>query len=562
MDDLESILSARAGSGDPLDALLSARASPADVAPSPPVRFMAPPTFAEKHIAPLVEALMGSNPQGSPMGRLIQGAADPALGVMQLGANAVGLGDPVNKKLKDLEGSYQSQRTIDGSTGFDPLRMAGNVGTSLMAPGATAAPSGGLLANMLRGVGTGAAYNVAQPVTDGGDSFWGEKGKQALIGGVAGGVAVPASAAIASVVKPNTSAAAKMLMNEGINLTPGDILGGGFKRAEDAATSIPVLGDFIRDAKNRTLGDFNRAAYARALSPIGEDASKLPVGPEGVAIVKQKLGDAYDALLPKLSFDVKTIQPELTQLRQLAAGLPKQEADQFNKILDKNLGQLSNGKADGQTFKLITSDLGNQAKSFRSATDGYQQQLGDALTQAQSLFRQGLTRSNPAQAQELAAIDQGYANYARIRQAAASAGDKSSGFTPAQLAAAVRGQDKSVGKGATATGGALMQDLSDTARQVLPSQVGDSGTPLRHAVQALLGGLVGHSMLPEAVSGLMVPAAATVGGMALPYTQIGQKVTQKILAERPEYAASLAAALRRMGPLAGAAAAPALTNGL
>lgn len=560
MDDLESLLSARAGVGDPLDALLSARASPADTAPSPPVRFMAPPTFAEKHIAPLVEALMGSNPQGSPMGRVIQGAADPALGVMQLGANAVGLGEPVNKKLKDLEGSYQSQRAIDGSTGFDPLRTVGNFGAAMMAP--TPSMSGGLLANVLRGAGAGAAYNSTQPVTDGGDNFWGEKGKQVATGAVFGGAGVPVASALASVLKPNTSTAARLLMDQGVNLTPGQILGGGFHRAEDAATSIPVLGDFIRDAKNRTLGDFNRAAYARALSPIGEDASKLPVGPEGVAIVKQKLGDAYDALLPKLSFDVKTIQPELTQLRQLAAGLPKQEADQFNKILDKNLGQLSNGKADGQTFKLITSNLGNQAKSFRSATDGYQQQLGDALTQAQSLFRQGLTRSNPAQAQELAAIDQGYANYARIRQAAASAGDKSSGFTPAQLAAAVRGQDKSAGKGATATGSALMQDLSDAARQVLPSQVGDSGTPLRHAIQAGIGGLVGHSMLPESMSALMVPAAGTVGGLALPYTKLGQKAMQSVLAERPEYAASLAAALRRLGPLAGAAAAPALTNGL
>jgi hypothetical protein len=341
-----------------------------------------PLTLAEKYIAPALEQMFGtSNIQGSPIGRVIQGAADPGIGISQLVANATGFGDKMNQGVHDLEERYQSERAAAGSTGFDPLRMAGNVGVSVLAPGATAAPKAGLLANMLRGGATGAAFNAAQPVTDAqpqklsdlvtGDmpnDYWTEKGKQTAIGAGFGAAGVPVASALASVVRPNTSQAARKLMDEGITLTPGQILGGGFHRAEDAATSIPVLGDFIRDAKNRTLADFNRAAYGRALRPIGEDASKLPVGPEGVLAVKSKLGDAYDALLPKLTFDARSIAPELKALVQKSVGLGPQERETFKAILQKNMSQLSNGKADGETFKLIESNLGTEAKAFR---EGY-----------------------------------------------------------------------------------------------------------------------------------------------------------------------------------------------
>lgn len=573
MDDLDLLLAQKASdqapSTDPLDAMLAARAAPqAPATPSPapnaPVRFMAPPTAMDKLLAKLPSFPGWLGDRGGAVGRLAMGAADPGVGIAQMAANATPLGDAVNKRVQQVEQQYQDSRAGNGSAGFDPLRLAGNYGISLMAPGAAAAPTGGLLAQMGRGALTGAAYNLAQPVTDGGANFWADKAKQGAIGAAVGGATVPVMSGLASVVRPNTSPQARTLMDEGITLTPGQILGGGLQRTEDAATSIPFLGDFIRDAKNRTLLDFQRATYARALAPIGQEdlAKTLPAGPEGVLGVQNALNDAYDTLLPKLRFDVTTVAPKLTAMRQLASGLPATEADQYNKILDKNLGQLSNGIADGQTFKDIVSNLGKEAADFKGSSDGYQRQLGTALSQTRDIFRAGLKASNPQFADALNQIDTGWANFARIRTAAQSAGDKSHGFLPAQLSAAVRSGDSTAGNGATATGRALMQDLSDPARAVLPSTVSDSGTPLRHAVQAMVGGLVGHQMLPEALSALMVPAAGTVGGLALPYTQVGQKVMQKVLAERPEYAGAIADLLRRRGALLGAASAPAVTQGL
>lgn len=543
-----------------------------------PIGAPQPLTFAEKYVAPLLESVVGSNPQGSPTGRFIQGAADPMLGLTQMAAHAIpGAGAAYDQKISDLEKQYQGQRAIAGSTGIDPLRIAGNVSSFALAPAATAEASGPLYARMLRAGLSGGAYGLAQPVTQG--DYAAEKGKQGIGGAMFSAAGVPLSSTLARVVRPSTGENQKALIESGINLTPGQTLGGGFQRAEDAMTSWPVVGDFIRDAKNRTLTDMSRATYARAIDPVNPvrkslglptiDVASLPAGPDGVLAVKNALGESYDALLPKLKFDVRSVAPQLTQLRGMAATLPDQEAKQFNAILDKNLSQLSNGVADGQTFKTITSNLGSESKSFMGSTDAYQRKLGDALSQAQAIFRDGLKASNPQFADQLAAIDQGYGNYAVIRRAAASAGDKSHGFTPAQLAAAVRGQDTTVGKGATATGTARMQDLSDAARAVLPPTVSDSGTPFRHAIQLLggsvLAGAAGHSFIPEGATSLIAPAVAGGALMTLPYTSLGQKAAQAVLADRPDWAPALAAALRRAGPVAGAvggaAAVPALTNG-
>lgn len=516
-------------------------------------------SWAEKNIAPVLESLVGSNPQGSIPGRIVQGAADAPIGAMQVAANAVGLGEPVNKRVQELEQGYQGQRKLAGSEGFDPARLVGNVaGTAPMIPAGGGALS---LASVLRGMGTGAAFGAAQPVTEG-DDFWATKGDQAKVGTVAGGLSVPVGAALARLIKPNTGAAQQKLMDEKVTLTPGQILGGGMQRAEDAMTSWPVVGDVIRNAKNRTLGDMNRAAYARALNPIGVESKNLPAGPEGVLAVKQALGDAYDKLLPKLTFRADgEFSASLKNLQSLTKELPEKEAAEFNNILKKQLGQLSKGGTmDGETFKMVEGSLGKEAKAFGQSLDPYHKKLGDALNETLTVFRDGLRRSNPTYADDLAKINEGYANYTRIRAAAASAGDKSQGFTPGQLAAGVRQMDKSVGKGNVATGKALMQDLSDASRQVLPSTVADSGTPLRHAFQLapwLAGAAVGANTLAPGVGLAGAAGAASLGAMAtLPYTKSGQKLAQLLLAQRPKGAKEVADLVRQAGPLIGAAGAP------
>lgn len=555
-----------AGDADAATALANeiVRMQGANSAPAP-IRPMAPPTAMEQALAKLPSLPGWLAERGGVVGRTMMGAADPGVGLFQLGANAIGQGDAVNQRVKDVESQYQTSRQGQGSFGFDPLRLGGNVGISFMAPNLAAARGAGMFSNGIRSTLTGMGFGAAQPVS--GDDYWDQKRQDIGVGAVGGALATPIAAAASRVVQPNVRPDVKTLIDEGITLTPGQILGGGFQRAEDALTSVPVMGDAIRNAKNRTIQDFNRATYQRAVGPIGASAADFPIGPEGVLAVKNTLGDAYNALLPKLNFaEDAPFVAGLNKVEQMAATLPPDQARQFRTLLETNLGRATpTGRMDGQTFKQVEESLGGAARNFRASGNPDQRNLGAALDETLTLFRDALARSNPQSAGELANINKGYANYARIRRAAASAGDKSEGFTPAQLSGAVRGLDKSAGKGATATGTALMQDLSDAGRAVLPPTVSDSGTPLRQAFQYGLGGLLGIGgmapVFPAVAAGAASAAPYAVGGLlagTLPYTKTGQALMQGLLTKRPEQAPAVADFLRRYGPLLGSMLAPAL----
>jgi hypothetical protein len=340
-------------------------------------------------------------------------------------------------------------------------------------------------------------------------------------------------------------------MDQGVTPTAGQILGGRLQSVEDRLMSVPLLGDAITTGRKRASEELNRAAYARALTGTGVDAKTLPVGREGIAAVKETLGQAYDNLLPKLSFKPdQQFTSELSNLRQMASNLAPTEARRFESLLNEHLSKLSpNGSMTGETFKVLESSLGNEAKRFSGSPDAYQKELGGALKEALNVFRSGLVRSNPQMAQELAALNKNYANYAILRNAGSRAGDMSGGFTPSQLAAAVRASDRSAGKGAGATGKALMQDLSDAGVKVLNSKYPDSGTVGR----ALLAGGLGAGAVAN-------PAILAAGAAALPYTKSGQKIMAALLARRPEFAKVLSAPTQQLAPLVGTALAQSLSK--
>ncbi len=460
----------------------------------------------------------------------------------------------VDEQIKQNEQKYQSARQASGREGFDAARMAGNVGASLplaFAPGMQMAAGKGILdaGNIARGAAQGAVMGGLQPVTEG--DFGDEKLGQVAQGAAFGGVSAPIGAAIGRMLSPQTSGQVKALMNEGVTPTPGQILGGTLQRAEDKAMSIPVVGDAISAGRRRATGDLNRAAYARALKGMGVDAKDIPVGREGVAFVKDTLGQAYDDLLPKLSFKPdQKFASDLTNLKQMASNLAPTEAKRFDSILNEHMSKVSpNGSMNGETYKILESSLANDIKKFSGATDAYQRELGDALKETLNVFRQGLERSNPKFSKELSDLNRNYANYTVIRNAGARAGDQSGGFSPAQLAAAVRTADKTAGKGGTATGRAMMQGLSDAGTSVLNSKYPDSGTIGR----GLFAGGLGAAAYAE-------PTLLAAGLGALPYTASGQKIMAALLTQRPSGAKALSRGAQKLAPLVGGALAQPLSN--
>jgi hypothetical protein len=421
---------------------------------------------------------------------------------------------------KDYATTYGTGEGFQRTMEEDPFRVVGDVSTLLAGAGAVGkAANLGRTANKVANA-LSTASNVTNPINM---------------------LLKPAASVVRGV---STSPQIQSLMKEGITPTVGQILGGGYKRAEEGLTSIPVLGDFIKNAQNRTMQNVNTAAFNRALNPIGESLPKGVVGREAVEFASDKLNDAYNNLLPKITVLQDTpFQTEISNLKKMVNGgaIEKSNKDFFNKWLNDNvLGKFQGQNAiTGETLKGIQSDLRTKINDMAASTNNDERVIANALKETQKQLRELVVRSNPQYAKELKAIDTGYANFKRVERAAAGVGAEEGLFSPAQLQSAVKALDKSKDKSKFAKGEALMQDLSESAKTALGNKVPDSGTPFRSILAAIAGG-VGASAagFPEVASALSVLAASP-----LLYSKAGQNALATLMTKRPDFANALAAQL-------------------
>ncbi len=345
----------------------------------------------------------------------------------------------------------------------------------------------------------------------------------------------------AAVISPTISPQIQALMKEGVVPTAGQILGGGYKRAEEGLSSVPIIGDFIKSAQGRAMADVNRVAFNRALTPIGQKLPEGVVGREAVQFVSEKLDDAYGKLLPKMTVVQDTpFQTSIASLKSMvqSGAIDPKAVNFFNNWMDNNVLNKFQGQnaITGETLKAIQGDLRETINRLGASTDADQRLIGTALKEAQDQVRQLVTRSNPQYAKELKAIDTGYANFKRVERAASSLGAEEGIFSPAQLQNAVKAMDRSKDKGQFAQGGALMQDLSESAKTALGNKVPDSGTPYRSMMAALAASGGAGAM------GMPGVAAALIASPLL-YSQTGQNMLAAILTKRPDFANALAAQL-------------------
>lgn len=374
----------------------------------------------------------------------------------------------------------------------------------------------------------------------------------AALGAAGGKLGDLAVKGVQRVVAPKVGAAVKKLMDEGVQLTPGQITGGVAKRIEDTATSIPFTGDMIKSAQRNSLATFNRAAVNRAL-PAGQ---KLPdsvaAGHDAIAHAQTTLDNAYQTVLTSLTVtrDARTVS-ELSNLRALAQNLSPDAAKQVASNIDTVEKAFSPGagKMSGQAMKDLDSELGRLGRAYRSSSVGGERLVGNALAEVQNILRDTVQRSNPTAAAALKDINRGYANLVRVESAASKAKDGI--FTPAQLQTVTRVMDSSVRKRASARGAALMQDLASAGRDVLPSSVPDSGTWTRAMFNAGAGG-AGAMFEPNVL--------ATALGGAAAYSKPGLRVLAAALTRRPQGAQGAANALSRLKGPAGIAGASFVTG--
>lgn len=465
----------------------------------------------------------------------------------------------VDAMIASDEAQSQAGKKAVGREGADWFRMAGNVISPANLALASGAPAAATLAGRVgSGIAQGAAGAAMQPVTQG--DFSSEKGKQMATGAALGGVIPAVASGVARVVQPMTSAAVKKLADAGVTMTPGQILGGWAGRIEEGMTSLPIIGDSIKGAQRRGIVTFNNAAVNDALKPIGEKLPKSVEGPEALNYARTKLGDAYDALLPKLKGDMSaklqgnvTFGDQLDNIKKL--GLASVElSPQQKKILQSTIdGDVKAkftkaGLASGDTIKDMQSVLRQKAEKYQISNDPGDRTLAGAFKELGSSLREMVDSANPQYSSELGKINSGYASFKRAQRAGSTVGTKDGFFTAAQYNNAVKALDKSKDKRAFSEGTALGQDLAQAGKSVLSQTVPDSGTPLRGLIGATaLGGGGAAAGLPYAAGALAAPAI---------YSDMGTQMIQKALMSRPQGAQALSQLMRNSAPALTAGAVP------
>lgn len=457
-----------------------------------------------------------------------------------------------NALIAQQEKEYQAQRAAAGQSGFDGARLVGNIASPVNLAIAAKAPAAAtMIGKIASGAGVGGASALLNPTDS--ENFWTEKAKQAALGG-AFGAAVPAVIGAAGrVISPKASVNPElaMLKGEGVRPTIGQTLGGWANKAEEKAQSIPIVGDAIAAARQRSAEDLNRAAFNRALAPVGE---KLPanigIGNDAVMYTRKLLGKKYDDLLPKMTVQKdQAYNQSLAGLKQMvntgaiSTGAPKQ----FNRFLQNEVEPLFQGQQamTGETFKRLQSKVTEQIQRTQASTNADERLLGDAYKELGDQLNQLSVRSNPKLGDELAAINTGYANFKRVQKAASSLGAEDGVFTPAQLQSAVKAADRSKDKARFAEGVALMQDLSAPGKAMLGNKVPDSGTAGRV--------LLGTGALSTYLLNPMIPASL-VGGAAM-YSAPVQSALRTLVSSRPQAAQGAARAINKVSPVLAPAAA-------
>ena len=394
------------------------------------------------------------------------------------------------EKIRSEIKKFQEDRPVL-ATGAE---IAGSIPTALLG-GAGLARAGITGAGKIAGI-EGAAYGFGA-----GEGGVADRATSAAVGGALGaGIGKAADVAL-----PRATDAARALLREGLPLTPGQTVGGMTRLAEERLTSVPVVGDIIRDAENRVVDSFNRATMNRAIAPIGKNVPKKLEGQEAFAFAKNEVDEAYETVIPKLSItDADPLENAVLEVVARNEDLPEEMVNTLLKKVDKTLlGRIKDGEIAGQALKDAESDLGQEAINLSRSGDAFQRQIGQALFDVQTALRKTLADQNP-NAKELQKVNQAFAQLVPVQEAALAATVREGRFTPAQLLRGIKKADKSRRKTKVAKGEAPLQEFGQQAQDVIARTVPDSGTPER-AMMALLA--------RDPITGLAVglPAAATTG---------------------------------------------------
>jgi hypothetical protein len=444
----------------------------------------------------------------------------------------------VDNLVQSEENIYRNARADAGDSGIDFSRIAGNViNPANLAVGYRAASMLPAASKTAQAVGTGVATSVMQPVVDTED-FAGTKEQQAAIGAIAGPAGAIATKVAGRVLSPLESAAEKTMRELGVVLTPGQMLGKQAKSLEEFAQNIPLIGQFISNARERQLFDFNRGVINKALSKVNEKLPEKVIGRDAISYVQQVINQKYDDVLKNVSMTydqgVAGKLGNVISTSKVASAAKKQELNDlidklvYSQIPVKNLANKRGfvGTVDGDMFKNIEADINRTIARYGKSLDPNDQEIAESLKTMLKYWRSELSSQNPKQASQLRRINSAYGDVSVMETAAAQAQAQNGVFTPKAYQSAVRSQDKTRRKRSFAAGQARGQDVGDAAVDLLAPEAG-AITEGRVALNVAGG----YAALQNPILASVLTAASL--GM---YSKGGLKALEVLATKRPDLA--------------------------
>jgi hypothetical protein len=351
---------------------------------------------------------------------------------------------------------------------------------------------------------------------------------------------------------------AQALLDRGIQLTPGQLNPAGkvVNRLEQAFTHVPFIGGKIANARGAASGQYTRSMLEDALAP----GATLTSAPDAdfndlVANAQHGFDQAYDQTLrstvPGGGFRMKPVimntsgpdVPLSQAFQQLASRTRPGLVDPVQRRLGKNLQDLlsntvkvaqRSGGLQADDLQQLRSQLRDAARDVSPVDNASRAQKG-FWNDAQQLVTQALESQLPTQtSQALRSIDQQYAKFAIVRNAARMAKDQPGGPTPAQFTQAIA---QATAPNTYAAGGGWNRDLSKAARSVFASTVPHTGATGAGTIAPVIAGIEGamHPAFiaahPAALGGLGLGAGGLYGAYTRPGLRIlaGQSAPQRAI---------------------------------
>jgi hypothetical protein len=275
----------------------------------------------------------------------------------------------------------------------------------------------------------------------------------------------------------------RRLLDNGVQLTPGQISGKIAKRLEEAAKSVPILGSYIRGAEGRTFDSYNVATVNKALGDIGKTVTATDA--RGALMQAHDLADAQYAAVregvpslqksPLFDRDIARLRLDLDEMDPTVKA--RVEAVIKNRI-DSKWDSLTDSM-DGAKFKAAESELTNIIKENKYSRDDASRQFAKGVERVRDALRSQVERQYPKVAERLKAVNKTYAKLADIDVAASASPTAQGRFTPGQHLAAIKRSDRSPRHMAFNEARTDMQRWSEDAHQVIGNKMPDSGTTER-----------------------------------------------------------------------------------